>query len=319
MNQTVSRSSAAESSAPGWSRTWLRAAGIYNVVWGAVVIAFPGLFFHWAGMEPLNYPQIWQCVGMIVGVYGVGYWIAARDSRRHWPIVLVGLLGKIFGPIGFAKALIDGSFPPGFGVNIIFNDLIWWVPFGMMLWDAAKSRGEPPALGPGEASPLDELRDGSGRSVRELSGEGPMLVVFVRHAGCTFCREALAELERVGPRLGERGVKLGIVTMSSGERNGELAASFGLTGATWFSDPDRVAYRGMELERGTFWQLFGARVWWPGVRATLRGHLVGGVEGDGFQMPGAFLVHRGRVVRAFRHAHAADRPDYVELACEVSA
>ena len=38
-----------------------------------------------------RYPQIWQCVGMIVGVYGVGYLVAASDPLRHWPIVLVGM------------------------------------------------------------------------------------------------------------------------------------------------------------------------------------------------------------------------------------
>ncbi len=87
-----------------------------------------------------NYPEIWQCVGMIVGVYGVGYIIAAYDSRRHWPIVLVGLLGKILGPIGFAFALAKGTFPPAFGLTILTNDLLWWIPFFLILRDASRSR-----------------------------------------------------------------------------------------------------------------------------------------------------------------------------------
>jgi len=75
-------------------------------------------------------------VGMIVGVYGVGYLISATKPRVHWPIVLVGLMGKILGPIGFAKALYDGVFPPLFGLTILTNDLLWWVPFGLILLDA---------------------------------------------------------------------------------------------------------------------------------------------------------------------------------------
>ena len=47
---------------------------------------------------------------MIVGVYGVGYATAALDPSRHWPVVLVGLLGKIFGPIGFLSAVVGGRF-----------------------------------------------------------------------------------------------------------------------------------------------------------------------------------------------------------------
>ena len=52
------------------------------------------------GMEPLNHPTVWQGMGMVIGVYGIGYWIASYDPIRHWPIVLVGLLGKLFGLIG---------------------------------------------------------------------------------------------------------------------------------------------------------------------------------------------------------------------------
>jgi len=111
----------------------LIAAAVYNLAWGAVVVLFPHLLFDLTGLERLNYPEIWQCVGMIVGVYGVGYAVASRDYVRHWPIVLVGLLGKVAGPLGFIDALMRGRFNPSFGLTIIFNDLVWWVPFFLML------------------------------------------------------------------------------------------------------------------------------------------------------------------------------------------
>lgn len=123
----------------GWAFWWLWAAGVYNIVWGAAVVLFPALLFDLAGMEQPRYPQLWQCIGMIVGVYGIGYIAAARDHRRHWPIVLVGLLGKIFGPIGFAQAVIAGDLPITFGITILTNDLVWWVPFTLMLRDAWRS------------------------------------------------------------------------------------------------------------------------------------------------------------------------------------
>jgi small multidrug resistance pump len=111
----------------------LKLAAIYNLIWGAWVILFPNAMFELLDMEKNNYPEIWQCVGMIVGVYGVGYWIAASDPYRHFPIVLVGFLGKILGPIGFAQALLTNRFPLAFGVIIIFNDLIWWPSFFNLL------------------------------------------------------------------------------------------------------------------------------------------------------------------------------------------
>jgi hypothetical protein len=103
------------------------------VLWGSLVVLAPLAPFRWAGMEPPRYPEIWQCLGMVIGVYGIGYACAARDPARHWPIVLVGLLGKVFGPLGFLYAAVRGVLPWRFGWTIVTNDLIWWVPFALML------------------------------------------------------------------------------------------------------------------------------------------------------------------------------------------
>lgn len=116
-----------------WMKTVLLAAAVYNVVWGGVVVLFPFALFRVLGMELPNYPEIWQCVGMIVGVYGVGYAVAALDPVRHWPIVLVGLLGKVFGPIGFVSAVAEGALPLRFGLTLLTNDAIWWLPFSLIL------------------------------------------------------------------------------------------------------------------------------------------------------------------------------------------
>jgi len=125
-----------------WMRWVLAAAGVYNLAWGALAILAPEWSFRAVGMEVPNYPELWQCIGMIVGVYGIGYLCAATDPLRHWPVVLVGLLGKVLGPIGFAGALLSGRFPLAFGWNILTNDLVWWVPFTLILvaaWRAAAS------------------------------------------------------------------------------------------------------------------------------------------------------------------------------------
>ena len=127
-------------SAPTWAKRWLVAAAIYNLAWGAFIVLSPATLFEWAQMEQPRYLSIWQCVGMIVGVYGIGYAIAARNPLRHWPIVLVGLLGKVFGPIGFLEAAWTGQLPWRFGWTILSNDLIWWPAFGRILWLAWRAR-----------------------------------------------------------------------------------------------------------------------------------------------------------------------------------
>lgn len=110
---------------------WL--AAVYNVVWGLWITLLPWTAFDWIGMPPPNYPAIWQCLGMVVGVYGIGYACAATAPLRHWPIVLVGLLGKVFGPLGFLLAALHGELPWRFGWLLLTNDLIWWAPFALIL------------------------------------------------------------------------------------------------------------------------------------------------------------------------------------------
>lgn len=302
--------------APVWMTRWLRAAAIYNVFWGAWVVLFPSSYFTWVGMEPPRYPELWQCVGMIVGVYGLGYWAASRDPLRHWPIVLVGLLGKILGPIGFLQAIVKGSLPLGFGATLLTNDFIWWIPFALILWRAFEASGKPAvdsALNGLDADTLMRtLRSSHGRTVREHTDEAPHLVVFLRHFGCTFCREALGELAKRREAIESDGTKLLFVHMGSLEQGNEVLRDAGLAGVAHVSDPSTALYRAFGLRRGSFRQLFGLKTWARGFSARKYG--VGSLVGDGFQMPGAFLVDGGQVVKSYRHASASDVPDYQDLA-----
>jgi hypothetical protein len=44
---------------------------------------------------------------------------------RHWPVVLVCLLGKVFGPIGFVSAEAEGDLPLLLGHTLLTKDVIW--------------------------------------------------------------------------------------------------------------------------------------------------------------------------------------------------
>jgi peroxiredoxin len=253
---------------------------------------------------------------MIVGVYGVGYAIAAFDPARHWPIVLVGFLGKVFGPLGMVQALWTGELPWGFALNCVTNDLIWWLPFFLILkyaWDQYQVDAGGDLL-PDEPTLLAETMTPQGSSLAGLSRQQPVLVVFLRHSGCSFCREALADLSASRENMEKNGSKLVLVHMGSAASFATFATSYGLGDVPAVSDPERRLYRGLGLRRGKLRQLLGLSVWWRGLKSFLAGHRPGALEGDGTQMPGVFLIHQGRVVRRFIHANAADRPDYAALA-----
>lgn len=302
-------------SSPRWMRQVLLAAGVYNVLWGAFAVLFPAAIFDWLRMPQPNYPQFWQCIGMIVGVYGLGYAIAAFDPARHWPIVLVGFLGKVFGPLGMVQALWTGQLPWGFALNCVTNDLIWWVPFALILkhaWEVFQKEEGAGAL-PDEATLLSEARTTSGVSVAELSNRQPVLLVLLRHSGCTFCREALADLAAGRSEIEATGSRIALVHMGLAESFAEFTAAYGMADVAAVSDPERRLYRGLGLRRGRIGQLFGWTVWLRGTKSFFSGHHPGVLEGDGTQMPGVFLIHHGKVVKRFIYSHAAERPDYVSL------
>jgi len=115
---------------------WLAAA--YNLLWGVLAIAFPRALFRWLDI-PLGQPdtmaiQFWQCIGMFVGVFAIGYAYVAIDPERYAPFALIGLLGKLFGPIGFAWGWYTGIMPGRMVWINVTNDLIWLPFFIPFVW-----------------------------------------------------------------------------------------------------------------------------------------------------------------------------------------
>jgi len=284
-------------------------AGFYNLIWGGVTVLFPNLLFDWVEIPRPNYPELWQCIGMIIAVFGVGYLVAGLNPLRHWPIVLVGFLGKIFGPIGFLDALYRGVFPIEFGVTILTNDLLWWIPFFLILrasyreylrYNQELRYDEQSAL-----AALEKVRGIQGKALIPLSSERPLLLFFLRHFGCTFCRELLGKLKKRND-LGR--YQIVFVHMADHATAGRYLAAF--PAAESISDPSQELYRKFGLTRGTPLQLFGPRVFLRGVIAGIfKGHLVGPLIGDGFQMPGTFLIKNGAIIDSFRPDAVCDEAE----------
>jgi hypothetical protein len=54
---------------------------------------------------------------------------------------VIGLLGKLLGPIGFVWSLATGQLPLVFGWTLLLNDLIWWPAFMSYLSNIAQTKG----------------------------------------------------------------------------------------------------------------------------------------------------------------------------------
>jgi len=166
---------------------------------------------------------------------------------------------------------------------------------------------------------LQQTAAHTGESLDALSRESPLLMVFLRHAGCPFCREALAQLKKDRAAIEAGGVRIVLVHMTTDDDAKKLFAKYGLDDVPRVADPERQLYEAFELKRGTVGDVMGPKVWWKGFRtAILRGNGFGVPKGDVFQMPGTFLVANGEIVRAFRADDSTGHPDYAEFAaCEL--
>ena len=110
-------------------RWWFGAAAMYNALWGSIAAIWPyAMFDAFHIPRPYN-SELFQCIGMMVGVYAIGYWLIALDPRRFGAFVWVGLAGKILGPIGFVASALQARIPWTFGWINVTNDLIWLPAF----------------------------------------------------------------------------------------------------------------------------------------------------------------------------------------------
>ncbi len=161
------------------------------------------------------------------------------------------------------------------------------------------------------------LRTDKGRSVFGLSRERPVLLIFLRHFGCPFCREALSDLSKDYERIRENGVDVVLVHMYPEHIADRMMEVYELSGLPHISDPAQEAYRAFGLERASLNQLNCIRMWVRGIAASfLSGHFLGNGKGDFKQLPGLFLIRNGRVVKQFHHELPCDRPDYLEFVGE---
>lgn len=158
------------------------------------------------------------------------------------------------------------------------------------------------------------IKTTEGSDVHLLSWRSPVLLIFLRHFGCTFCREALADIKNRRLSIEEKGVNMIMVHMADHDIAQEYFSKYDLENIESVSDPSCDIYASFGLMKGTFKQLFGLRSWIRGFDAgVMQGHGVGVMLGDGFQMPGVFLLKNGKIEKEYIHKFASDRPNYEEM------
>ncbi|MEM9178039.1 MAG: SelL-related redox protein [Myxococcota bacterium] len=152
----------------------------------------------------------------------------------------------------------------------------------------------------------------------EVSGDRVSLLVFLRHFGCIFCRETIADLRAASEANPDYPDVLFFFQGSATEGRAFLRRYWPEARAV--ADPELAFYERFGIRRATFLEALG-----PSVvigarrRAQAKGHESGPREGDIWRMPGIFAVADKKIVWAHHPKHAADHPDFPGIPAIVAA
>jgi hypothetical protein len=117
-----------------WQGLVLTAASLQCLVWGLFIILLPSAASVAYGFaKPPQELFLWQGLGLVILLYGLGYGIAATEPHQHWGLVLTGLVAKILGPVGMCWAVFQGDAPWTVLIQLPINDVVWWIPFAVIV------------------------------------------------------------------------------------------------------------------------------------------------------------------------------------------
>src|ERR1700694_1815480 len=68
------------------------------------------------------------------------------------------------------------------------------------------------------AKTFASIRTESGATLLELTEASPVLLIFLRHFGCSFCRQAISDVADLRGQLDTRGVRPVFVHLGTPER-----------------------------------------------------------------------------------------------------
>lgn len=160
------------------------------------------------------------------------------------------------------------------------------------------------------------IRTESGTTLLELAQASPVLLVFLRHFGCSFCRQAISDVAELRDELDCRGVRPVFVHLGTPERAKPYFDYYGIGDVERISDPEAAVYQHPEFHLSRMHpvlNLLVPQVWMGWLKGAIFRHGIGKIEEDGHQMPGIFFLKGSQIVRQFRYRTIADEPDYLKL------
>jgi hypothetical protein len=114
-------------------RYLLRFVAVYNVLAGIGMLIFYHEGYKMLGVvkPSLNLPI--QLVGVLVGLFGVGYWLVANNPVENRNVLMLGFWSKALGSVLGLYYVILGKLPLLFLPVLFFADIVYLLPFAVIM------------------------------------------------------------------------------------------------------------------------------------------------------------------------------------------
>jgi hypothetical protein len=166
------------------------------------------------------------------------------------------------------------------------------------------------------AAALSGVTTEAGTNLLALTEASPVLLIFLRHFGCSFCRQTINDIADLRGEMQERGVRPVFVHLGTPEVAKAHFDYYRLSEVERVHDPQARLYQHpvFGLSRvSPFAQLFKPAVLAGWLKGAIFKHGIGTIQGDGEQMPGVFFLRGPQIVREHVHKTIADKVDYRAL------
>jgi CDP-diglyceride synthetase len=116
-----------------WMKFLLRFVAVFNVLAGLFMLIGYHETYKIIGMDKPKISFPIQLVGILVGLFGVGYYLVAKNPVENRNLLMLGFWSKFLGSCLGTYYVVRGDLPLTFIAVYFFADVIYLPPFYLIL------------------------------------------------------------------------------------------------------------------------------------------------------------------------------------------
>jgi hypothetical protein len=111
-------------------------------------VLFPSTVLDLFQVDRPGYSLMLRGLGVVEGLLAVGFAYAALNLQRAKPFIAIGLAARVIAPVGWLLAVAGGQLTARTVTLVIFDDIVWWIPFALFLLEGTAAGERARAIAP---------------------------------------------------------------------------------------------------------------------------------------------------------------------------